>query len=302
MLTVNADIESVAEPWILLPFVYPLRNEGVYSEYSHLHLRAALADFLDELPNGEDDYLEAVGGAVRELYGKAAPGVRFFLDKTPRYTLICDKIIKMFPDAKIIFLWRNPLAVISSLIDTFGKGQWNLYQYKVDLYDGLANAIQTYNSSPDRFLSVKYESLVKDPEGELRRICEYLGLEDDPEMINSFSRVSYRGNMGDPSGTKLYSSVNTSSLDKWKTSPASYYKKFWCSRYVDWLGSDRLKIMGYDLGGLKQEIKDQPSQWGSGLFLDVFIAAYSRLFFSKQPTEIERDFWHKPRWFRRRKP
>ena len=36
---------------------------------------------------------------------------------------------------------------------------------------------------PGRFLSVRYEDLVSDPEGRVREICAFLGLDFDPAML-----------------------------------------------------------------------------------------------------------------------
>ena len=39
----------------------------------------------------------------------------------------------MFPDAKVIFLWRNPLAVVASIVETWTKGKWNVDRWQGDL-------------------------------------------------------------------------------------------------------------------------------------------------------------------------
>ena len=105
MLAADRQIASVAEPWLLLPFVYALRKSGASADYSHQLANQALMDFIEELPNGKQDYLSAVGSAIRELYQKAAKNnnAQYFLDKTPRYALIADDIIDIFPDGKLSF-------------------------------------------------------------------------------------------------------------------------------------------------------------------------------------------------------
>src|SRR5689334_9524712 len=95
VLAADKQIASVAEPWVLLPFVYALREQGSSAEYGHSLACMALKDFFLELPNGRQDFLSAIGSAMRELYWKAteAKEARYFLDKTPRYALIADEII-----------------------------------------------------------------------------------------------------------------------------------------------------------------------------------------------------------------
>ena len=256
VLAADRQIASVAEPWVLLPFVYTLRERGVYAEYSHQLANLALNDFIRELPNGKQDYLSAIGSAVNELYQKATKDndARYFLDKTPRYALIANEIIEIFPEGKFIILWRNPLAVIASIIETWGSGKWNLSIHKVDLFDGLANLIDSFQSHSGKILAIQYESFLRSPEIELARIAEYLELKFDPDVLKNFSRVSFSGKLGDPTGSKNYQAVDTAPLEKWKAVINNPLRKIWCRRYLSWLGEERLKIMGYDLNELLREI------------------------------------------------
>ena len=132
--------------------------------YSHQFANLALNDFIRELPNGKQDYLSAIGSVMNELYQKATKDkvARYFLDKTPRYALIADEIIEIFPDGKFI-LWRNRLAIIASIIETWGDGKWNLAIYNVDLFDGLVNLIDSYESHSEKVLAIQYESFLRFP-------------------------------------------------------------------------------------------------------------------------------------------
>ena len=47
---------------------------------------------------------------------------------------------------------------------------------------------------PGRFLSIRYEDLVADPEGRVREVCSFLGLDFDPEMLGvSWCNTAERG-------------------------------------------------------------------------------------------------------------
>lgn len=256
VLAADSQIASVAEPWVVLPFVYTLRERGIRAEYSHQLANAALNDFIRELPNGRRDYLAAIGGAMNELYQKAAKDVnaRYFLDKTPRYALIADEILEIFPEGKFIVLWRNPLAIIASMIETWGAGRWNVSAYEVDLFDGLANLIDSYQSHSEKILAIQYENFLQSPEMELSRIAEYLEVKLDPELLKSFHTVKFSGAMGDPTGVKNYREVDVAPLAKWKTTINNPLRKVWCRRYLRWLGKERLKVMGYDLNELSQDL------------------------------------------------
>ncbi len=248
---------------MLLPFVYALRERGASAEYSHHWANFALNDFIQELPNGKQDYLLAVGSAMRELYQKAAKNkdARYFLDKTPRYSLIVDEIIDIFPDGKFIFLWRNPFAVIASIVETWGGGMWDVSMCKVDLFDGMASLIDGYQAHSQQILTIQYESFLQSPEKELARIAEYLDLKFDPDVLKNFSQVSFSGKLGDRTGVKNYRAVDTAPLEKWKTVINNPLRKMWCRRYLSWLGEERLKVMGYDLNELIRELDSTHVSW-----------------------------------------
>src|SRR5215217_1222403 len=115
VLSAHNEVSSVAEPWVLLPLLYSLRKNGAYSEYGNNLMVSAVEDFCSELPNGRDDYLFEIRECVLRLYqkvSKSSDSPSYFLDKTPRYHLVADDIVQMFPDGKFILLWRHPLSVI----------------------------------------------------------------------------------------------------------------------------------------------------------------------------------------------
>jgi len=256
VLAADRQIASVAEPWVLLPFVYALRERGMRAEYSHQLANSSLNDFLRELPNGRQDYLEAIGLAMNELYRKASKdsGARYFLDKTPRYALIADELFEMFPDGKFIVLWRNPLAVIASMIDTFWRGRWGVSNYRVDLFNGLANLITCSQGHSGKILTIQYEQFVQSPEAELSRIGGYLDMKLDDDVLKNFHKVKFSGARVDPTGVKNYREIDCAPLEKWKATINNPLRKAWCRRYLQWLGEERLKIMGYDLSELLMEL------------------------------------------------
>jgi hypothetical protein len=255
VLASHSQISSRAEPWVMLPFIYPLKKYGVYAEYSHQLMHQALIEFIASLPNGKQDYLESISLAMLTLYQKAAAeDAEFFLDKTPRYALISNEIIEMFPDGKFIFLWRNPLSIVASIIETFGGGRWNIYLFKIDLFDGMSNLIDSYEKHANQVHAVRYEDFLNHPDEELSSLAEYLKIELNDDLLQCFSKVDLNGSMGDQIGVKDYQAVTKSPIDKWKTVINNPLRKIWCRRYLHWLGKKRLATMGYSLESLLDEV------------------------------------------------
>src|SRR2546423_8677480 len=127
----------------------------------------ALQDFSDALPGGPDDYRAAVREFALALYRRAGgDGHAYFLDKTPRYHAVAPELVELFEDAKLVFLWRNPLSVMASLLDTFRLGRFEPYNFAFDLFDGVDNLVAARQRAGERAHGVRYEDLVGDGEEE----------------------------------------------------------------------------------------------------------------------------------------
>jgi hypothetical protein len=205
ILGTHPDIATVTEPSILLPYLYSLKDKGVYSEYNHEVTAWGIQDFCRELPHGEDDYFAEMRTFILRLYTKAAKKeAKYFLDKTPHYYWVAEDIIRLFPEGKFIFLWRNPLSIISSLMETWIGGRWTLYLYEGHLFDGLSNWVATYQKYSDKIPAIRYEDMLAKPAEEWGRVFAYLELPFEPKLVSDFASIQLKGRLGDQPGMKNY--------------------------------------------------------------------------------------------------
>ncbi len=279
LLSLHEDIDTQAEPWLALPLFFSLKEQGVSGIYGHRAMSAAVNGYIDSLPGGKSDYYECAANFLSELYDRgASENTLYFIDKTPRYHLVVDEIMSAFPDAKIIFLWRNPLSIASSMIKTWGKGKWCLYMFHVDLYSGIYSLVNAYRNS-ENALSIKYEDLVQSPENQMKKIMEYLELEYEPDLIDKFvdSKTIDAPGRGDPVGQYKYNSVSMSSAESWKSVMANPYRKFWGKKYLNWIGREKLESMGYDINTLQDELREIPTTHHHFLS-DIVRAFYGKLY------------------------
>ena len=287
-LAAHEAVSTTSEPWLLLPYVYATRAKGVYAEYTHEGAAGAIEDFSRALPGGTEDYVAELREFVLRLYARAADdNAQYFLDKTPRYDLIAEEVISLFPQGKFIFLWRNPLSVVASNMETWSGGKWRLYTQKIDYFDGLASLVAAYERHQDRACAVRYEDLLLDPEQEWRRVFEYLNLKFDPDLLTTFTEVKLTGRMsGDPTGSTQYQSVAREPLEKWKQTLTNPLRKAWCRRYVNWIGAERLGTMGYDMEHLLTELNNIPTT--SRLLLsDTLRLGYGLFYQWMEPTLLK---------------
>ena len=239
--------------------LYSRRTSDIYADYGHATLAQAIDDFVTALPNGEDDFRVEMRAFLCRLYEKAGgPDCQYFLDKTPRYHLVAEEILRLFPDDRFIVLWRNPLAIAASMMQTWGQGRWNLYRFKVDLYRGLDNLVRSCETDSKRICTLRYEDLVMSPERELRRVLDFLDLPFNPDILSQFGNVRLAGTMGDPTGAQAYNTISADPLVKWHEAFSNPLRKWWARRYLRWLGEDRLHVMGYQMRDLLEELEAIP--------------------------------------------
>jgi len=114
-------------------------------------------------------------------------------EKTPYYVLFADHIAQLFPGAQFVHLYRDPRDVAASYLEQYwvrGGTALRIANYVRHVFRQVERAAQRLG--PERFCAVRYEDLVDHPERELRRLCDFLGEDYDPEML----RFAERGDVG----------------------------------------------------------------------------------------------------------
>lgn len=260
VLAAHEGVATTAEPWLLLPLLAIQRanlpDTGHWQRLSAL----AIAEFAGHLPDGRADVDAALRQAALRLYRQAAgPQATHFLDKTPGYVLVIDDIARTFPDATLLFLWRNPLGVLASLAETFDGGRFRPYRQALALFDGPERMVDAYQRHAERSVSVRFEDLVAPDPLAWRRLTDAMQLPLDADALRQFADVHLPGSMGDPTGIHRYSALSTEPLDKWRHTLTNPVRRAWARRWLRWLGRERLEIMGYDLGTLLAELDALPA-------------------------------------------
>jgi hypothetical protein len=264
-------VSTVPEPWIMLPHAFTLRRRGVDAEYFQDLLATAIEDFCQRLPAGEADYLAEMRELALRLYGKAAAeGATHFVDKSPPYCLVAEELMRIFPEAKFVFLWRNPLSVIASMIETWGP--WRPTFMTADLFVGLPRLVAAREANPDRSHALRFEDAVCGDRAAWEELMRYLEIDFAEDALTSFAEVEVEGRMGDPTGRRRYRALSSDPGEKWKTTLANPVRREWCRRYLRFLGEDRLAAMGYDQGRLLAELEALPRSF-EGAGSDLWRAA-----------------------------
>jgi len=246
LLATHPQIQTIGEPWLAIPFVYALREKGVSSEYIHVSMAQGFGEFVSKLPGGREDYFREVRAMLERLQQKiSSPGKTCFLDKTPRYHLILDELPQIFPEAKFIVLWRNPLAVVASILNTWQNGRFDLRYYEQDIFRGPLNILSFVEKRAAAVCEVRYEDLVARPEEMVRRATDFLELPPLASVALPENDSLKQARLGDKTGIHKFRGVSAAPAEEWKSAFGSPLRKFWAKRYLAFLGGESLKKMGY---------------------------------------------------------
>lgn len=275
MLASHSKISSTSEPWVALPILYTLKTEGTITNYSYKDYRNASTEFFEKLPEGVEEYKRSINKFLTEIYEKQSlPGALYFLDKTPRYYHIIKELNEVFPEAKFIFLFRNPIQIYSSIIKTFCQDKFiKEFNYHTDLFEGQKLITKGYVDLKEKSILVNYEALVEDPKSELMKIVKYLNLEWEDNLLN-FQSLNLKGKYGDPTGVKEFKKVSSEALRKWQKIIRNPYRRLLLKKYLRSIGKNTLDIQGYDLETLMKEISNSKISF-EGVVKDFLHYKYS---------------------------
>jgi omega-hydroxy-beta-dihydromenaquinone-9 sulfotransferase len=134
--------------------------------------------------------------------------------KSPTHTGRIRVLLEIFPDARFIHIVRNPYVIWASTVSLW-KSLYRKHGMQTPTFAGLeeqvfATFLRMYKAfdadkgliDPSRFHEVKYEDLVQDSMGEMRKIYERLGLGEfelaEPRLREYLNRMkSYETNKYD---------------------------------------------------------------------------------------------------------
>ena len=125
--------------------------------------------------------------AVISKIGRLQPGAEIVLDKTPEHILQWELILKLFPDAYFLHVVRDPRGVAASMLAA-SRSPWGAAWASKTVVTAATRWREAIEAgrhlakATDRFLEVRYESVLSDGPAQLERICEWLDLTYAPDF------------------------------------------------------------------------------------------------------------------------
>lgn len=107
-------------------------------------------------------------------------------EKTPHHVRYWDTINSFFPSAKVIHIFRDGRDVALSLLRArFGP---KTVYFSAQYWHSYVNLVESVKSriSQDRIIAVSYDDLLTYTEPTLKKVCDFLGEQYSPEMLEYY--------------------------------------------------------------------------------------------------------------------
>lgn len=148
--------------------------------------------------------------------------IKLIGDKNHGYTIYTDRLKKIYPDAKFIYILRDYRDNYHSVTKVdFELPVISLVVYKWKYF--YKKALEAAKRYPDSFYFIRYEDLATDPQLHFSRICDFLGITYMPEVMDFYkmkdrAQETYPDDVLQKHHKSLFNPVNTSRLGLWKKS------------------------------------------------------------------------------------
>lgn len=267
MLGAHSQVHAPPEPHLLTPLAHLGFYERVErAPYDPVISQLGIREIVGELPRGEADYLDALRAYSDRIYaGLLEPsGRRWLLDKTPAYALVLDFAVRLYPKARYLVLTRNPLAVWSSVVQSFFDGDHEAAHRHNPLLERYVPAIARFlRERPVALHHVRYEDLVQQPEAQMRALCDHAGLAFEPGMVDygeqQQGRAEAARGLGDPITVARETRPTTRSLARWAEDMAGDAGKLEQSaRILVQLADEDLAAWGFSRRELEEQLAAVP--------------------------------------------
>lgn len=185
-----------------ISFFQPEEDENILFHIWDTLWVSFLFPFLDELPDYEhfdaaftSERKRRIMGFYRSMLQRHlyATGQKYFVAKNPAFSPKIETLMEFFPDARIIYLARNPLDMLPSTVSmiNYGRRIFTEPQEKWLYLDEIVEMTKHWYSYPLKYLDshpsprhliLNYEDLVQRPERVLRLLYEQFNYPDRPGL------------------------------------------------------------------------------------------------------------------------
>ncbi len=167
-------------------------------------------------------------------------GCRRIGEKSPPHLLYVPELLETFPEGRVITIIRDGRDVAISQTQAWDS---NVLRVAISWKrDQRLHRSYAERFAADRYTAVRYEDLVTRPEAELRRLCEFLGEEFTPDLLEHHKRADTGFAKRETHKARTLEPVTSSRISRYRQS----LKRSEIALF-QLLAGDELRRQGYDL-------------------------------------------------------
>lgn len=209
-----------------------IRDVIKHPKHQNTDIRFSESDFTDSLDFSSKDFFFDFYESFLSKYSQRTKGDLVGL-KTPENEFLSKMLLEKYPKLKFIQVLRNPLDAAVSLTkikkDSWG-GSVNYFAHIRKWKESISIAESNLQAFPDRYLLVKYEDLLNDPQVEVKRICTFLEIEFENEMLEMKGHPGWTGSNSSFGAENSSDGINLNAMKRFQenlpTKAQNYYFYF----------------------------------------------------------------------------
>ena len=187
-----------------ISFFQPEEDENILFHIWDSFWVSFLFPFMDELPNYQHfdealapEHKRRIMAFYRSMLQRHmyATGKKYYVAKAPAFSAKIETLVEFFPEARIIYLARNPLDMLPSTISwiNYARRVFTQPKEKYLYLDEIVDFTQHWYQHPLKYLDthpsprhliLKYDDLILRPEQTLRAFYEQFGYPDKPGLVD----------------------------------------------------------------------------------------------------------------------
>ena len=231
------------ESWTNVLFGYRAkRGNQYYAGFPKKEFLETFERLAFDPANAERDLLVLMMEAYANVIGVPLDRVKRWVEKTPANRNYVPQIFARFPQAKLLVTMRDPRALLAAQIalERARKTRKFSAYYVVAHWQTAAQLARKARDRQIGGLVVGYEDLALDPSLSMQKVCDYLEIKFDPEIVLNPTKVG-RSWMGNSAAGVRFSEISTTPVTRWKNELTEEE-----IGWVEWHCRDLMPEFGYE--------------------------------------------------------
>lgn len=202
---------------------------------------------------GKISYRSVYDAMMDGLMSAYKPGAEGWGEKTNVCWGKIPGFLEVFPEGKAIHVIRDPRDVMCSYRDMTYEPGYSYLDSAFASLDAFQRAAEFSKAYPKNYYLLKYETLLSEPAAEARKVCDFLGVDFRPSMLDTSKFTDQKGKWwtGDSSYVRKMNKITNKTINRWKNKASDLEVYF-----VEMINKEQMPAYGYGLSGTQVNRKD----------------------------------------------